>query len=70
MANAGLYSSKLHYLKAVVDMGPLRIINDRTAVIARIKAMPTDDDAFGPGTIQEDGRKLHPAYLMQGKSPS
>jgi hypothetical protein len=32
--------------------------------------MPTDDDVFGRGSIREDGRKLHPAYLMQVKSPS
>ncbi len=70
MANAGLYSSTLHYLKAVADMDPAQAKNDGAAVIARMKAMPTDDDAFGPGRIREDGRKLHPAYLMEVKSPS
>jgi branched-chain amino acid transport system substrate-binding protein len=70
MANAGLYSSTLHYLKAVSDMDPSQAKNDGAAVIARMKAMPTDDDAFGRGSIREDGRKLHPAYLMQVKSPS
>jgi branched-chain amino acid transport system substrate-binding protein len=69
MANAGLYSSTLHYLKAVADMDPNQAKTDGAAVIARMKAMPTDDDAFGRGTIREDGRKLHPAYLMQVKSP-
>jgi branched-chain amino acid transport system substrate-binding protein len=39
------------------------------AVVARMKAMPTDDDAFGTGSIREDGRKLHPAYLLQVKAP-
>ena len=34
-----------------------------------MKAMPTDDDCFGPGTIREDGRKLSPAYLFQVKTP-
>jgi branched-chain amino acid transport system substrate-binding protein len=34
-----------------------------------MKAMPTDDDAFGAGTIRADGRKLHPAYLFQVKTP-
>jgi branched-chain amino acid transport system substrate-binding protein len=43
---------------------------DGAAVIARMKAMPTDDDAFGKGSIREDGRKLHPAYLMEVKKPS
>lgn len=32
--------------------------------------MPTDDDVFGPGQIREDGRKLHPAYLMAVKTPA
>ena len=31
--------------------------------------MPCDDDAFGPGRIREDGRKLHPAYLLEVKKP-
>ena len=31
--------------------------------------MPTDDDAFGPGSIRADGRKLHPTYLFQVKQP-
>ena len=35
-----------------------------------MKAMPTDDDVFGPGSIREDGRKLHPAYLLEAKKPS
>src|SRR3712207_6920774 len=35
----------------------------------RSKAMPTDDDAFGPGQIREDGRKLHPSYLFEVKKP-
>ena len=70
MANAGLYSSTLHYLKAISDMDPAQVKSDGAAVIARMKAMPTDDDVFGHGTIREDGRKLHPAYLMQVKLPA
>jgi branched-chain amino acid transport system substrate-binding protein len=34
-----------------------------------MKAMPTDDDAFGRGTIRADGRKIHPAYLFEVKKP-
>jgi branched-chain amino acid transport system substrate-binding protein len=70
MANAGLYSSTLHYLKAVADMGLPQAKADGAAVIARMKAIPTDDDVFGPGKVREDGRKLHPAYLMEVKKPS
>ena len=70
MANAGIYAQTLHYLKAVADMGVPAAKADGAAVIARMKAMPTDDDCFGPGRIREDGRKLHPAYLMQVKTPA
>jgi branched-chain amino acid transport system substrate-binding protein len=39
-------------------------------MVARMKATPTDDDAFGAGRIREDGRKLHPCYLLQVKAPA
>ncbi|MET0876773.1 MAG: ABC transporter permease, partial [Tardiphaga sp.] len=39
-------------------------------VINRMKAMPCDDDAFGPGRIREDGRKLCPSYLFEVKTPA
>ena len=35
-----------------------------------MKAMPTDDDCFGAGRIREDGRKLHPGYLFEAKTPA
>jgi branched-chain amino acid transport system substrate-binding protein len=41
---------------------------DGRAVVARMKAMPTDDDCFGPGRIREDGRALHHCYLQAKKS--
>jgi branched-chain amino acid transport system substrate-binding protein len=69
MNHAGGYAAVLHYLKAVADMGVAQAKADGRAVVARMKAMPTDDDCFGPGRIREDGRKLHPAYLFQVKAP-
>jgi len=69
MANAGIYSSTVHYLKAVADMDLPQAKANGAAVIARMKAMPTDDDVFGPGKVREDGRKLHPAYLLEVKAP-
>jgi len=50
-------------------MGAAEAKKSGTAAVARMKATPTDDDAFGPGRIREDGRKLHPAYLFQVKTP-
>jgi branched-chain amino acid transport system substrate-binding protein len=69
MSHAGCYSAALHYLKTVADMGAAQAKQDGAATVARMKAMPTDDDCFGPGRIREDGRKLCPAYLFEVKTP-
>ena len=68
--HAGSYAATLHYLKAVADMGVAASKVSGIDVVNRMKAMPTDDDAFGPGTIRADGRKLHPAYLLEVKAPA
>ena len=68
--HAGTYAGALHYLKAVADMGPAAAKADGAAAVARMKAIPTDDDCFGKGSIRADGRKLHPAYLFEVKAPS
>ena len=70
MVQAGDYASTLHYLKAVKDMGLAAAKADGRAAVARMKAMPTDDDCFGPGKIRDDGRKVTPSYLFQAKAPS
>ncbi len=70
MTQAGDYGVTLHYLKAVNDMGVAAAKADGRAAVARMKAMPTDDDCFGPGKIREDGRALHPCYLFEVKKPS
>lgn len=64
---AGVYSAVYNYLKSVAAIGSA---DDGAAVVARMKRTPTDDPVFGRGTIREDGRKIHPAYLMQVKMPS
>lgn len=70
MVQAGVYSSILHYLKTANGMGVAQAKADGAATIAAMKAMPADDDCFGPGSIRADGRKLHPAYLWEVKSPA
>jgi branched-chain amino acid transport system substrate-binding protein len=67
--HAGTYAGTLHYLKAVADMGVAAARASGAEAVARMKAIPTDDDAFGAGRIREDGRKLHPAYLFEVKTP-
>jgi branched-chain amino acid transport system substrate-binding protein len=69
MFQAGDYAATLHYLKAVANIGAAGAKADGRAVVAHMKAMPTDDDCFGNGHIREDGRKLHPSYLFEVKSP-
>jgi branched-chain amino acid transport system substrate-binding protein len=65
MVQAGVYSSVLHYLKAVEAAKT----DDGTKVIAKMKELPTDDPLFGKGSVRADGRKLHPAYLFEVKKP-
>jgi branched-chain amino acid transport system substrate-binding protein len=66
MVHAGVYGSVLHYLKAVEALKS----DDGTKVVAKMKEMPTDDMLFGKGTIRADGRKIHPAYLVEVKKPA
>jgi len=68
--HAGTYSCCVHYLKAVAEIGVARAKQSGIAAIEVMKRMPTDDDAFGPGRVREDGRKIHPAYLFEVKSPA
>ncbi|HMA30254.1 MAG TPA: ABC transporter substrate-binding protein [Casimicrobiaceae bacterium] len=67
MVHAGVYASVLHYLKAVEALGSDA---DGAKVVAKMKSMPTDDPLFGKGSIRIDGRAIHPAYLVQVKSPA
>ena len=66
MIHAGVYAGILHYLKARVELGGNP---EGKAVVAKMKAMPTDDPLFGKGTIDATGRKRHDAYLFEVKSP-
>ena len=66
MVQAGIYSSVLHYLKAVEALKS----DDAPKVIAKMKEMPTDDPLFGKGRVRQDGRKVHDAYLVEVKKPS
>ena len=66
MIHAGVYSAVTHYLKAVEALKS----DDGTKVIEKMKATPTDDPLFGKGSIRVDGRKIHPAYLVEVKKPA
>jgi branched-chain amino acid transport system substrate-binding protein len=70
MVQAGCYAGTLHYLKTVQDMGLAAAKADGAATVARMKAIPTEDDCFGKGSIRIDGRKIHPSYLFEVKQPA
>jgi len=66
MVHAGVYSSVMHYLKAVKAAG-----TDATAtVMAQMKKMPVNDFFAKNGKIRDDGRMVHDMYVMQVKKPA
>jgi branched-chain amino acid transport system substrate-binding protein len=67
MVQAGVYSSLLHYFKALDALGGNP--HDGAKVVAKMKEIPTDDPLFGKGSIRVDGRGIHPAYLFEVKKP-
>ena len=63
---AGIYSATLHFLKAARQLDGQ--VLDGAKMVAAMKAMPTDDPLFGQGSIREDGRKIHPVFLVETKT--
>jgi branched-chain amino acid transport system substrate-binding protein len=63
---AGVYSSTLHYLKAVKAVGS----KDPQKVLAWMRANKVDDFFSHGGYIREDGRMVHDMYLLQAKTPA
>ncbi|HAO41591.1 MAG TPA: ABC transporter permease [Afipia sp.] len=68
MVHAGVYASLIHYFKALEALG--NNPHDGAKVVAKMKELPTDDPLFGKGSIQPNGRKIHPAYLFEVKTPA
>lgn len=66
MSQAGLYSSVMHYLKAVQASGT----DETAAVMAKMKQTPINDFFAKSGRIREDGRMVHDMYLLEVKKPS
>jgi branched-chain amino acid transport system substrate-binding protein len=65
-AQAGIYSSVLHYLNAVKTAGT----TEPAAVMKVMKATPINDMFAHGGRIREDGRMVHDMYLFEVKKPS
>lgn len=64
--HAGVYSSMMHYLKAVEAAGT----KDTKAVLAKMREMPIDDPLFGKGEVRIDGRAVHDMFLFRVKAPA
>ena len=64
--HASVYSSVLHYLKAVQAAGT----DDTTTVIRKMKDTPINDMFAANGRIRADGLHVHDMYLFQVKKPS
>jgi branched-chain amino acid transport system substrate-binding protein len=64
-AQAGVYSSVTHYLKAVKAAGT----TDSAAVMKIMKETPINDMFAKNGQIREDGRMVHDMYLFEVKKP-
>lgn len=65
MSQAGVYSSTMHYLKAVQAAGT----DDTDAVMKQMRETPINDFFARNGHIRADGRMVHDMYLFQVKKP-
>jgi branched-chain amino acid transport system substrate-binding protein len=66
MIQAGVYSSMMHYFKAIQAAGT----DDAPAVMAKMREMPVNDMFAKNGKLRADGRMVHDMYLFQVKKPS
>lgn len=65
MVQAGVYSSLMHYFKAIEAAGT----DDGPTVAKQMKAMPVHDFFAPNGYVRADGRMVHDMYLVQVKKP-
>lgn len=66
IVQAGVYSSVLHYLKAVSAAAT----DDGAKVAGQMHAMPVNDAFTHDATIRADGRLLRDLYVTEVKKPS
>ncbi len=65
MIQAATYSGVLHYLKSVQEAGT----DEGAAVAAKMKELPVEDVFARGASVQENGRLISDAYLMEVKRP-
>lgn len=66
MAQAGLYSAVLHYLKAVKASNT----SDTQKVVAQMRTMPVNDMFTTNGHLRDDNLMIHDMYVFEVKKPS
>jgi branched-chain amino acid transport system substrate-binding protein len=66
MTQAGVYSSVLHYLKAVAASGSTK----GDVVAAEMRKLPIKDPIMHHASIRPDGRVIHDMYLYEVKTPA
>ncbi|MFM2427587.1 MAG: hypothetical protein RL707_1414 [Pseudomonadota bacterium] len=64
--HASVYSSTMHYLKAVQAAGT----DDTAAVMKKMQDTPINDMFAKNGKLRVDGRMVHDMYLFQVKTPA
>ena len=65
MWQAGVYSSTMHYLKAVKAAGT----DEPLKVTAKMREMPVEDFFSRNGKLRQDNLMVHDLVLVQVKSP-
>ncbi|WP_374352740.1 ABC transporter substrate-binding protein [Chitinimonas sp.] len=66
MVQAGVYSSTMHYLKAVKAANT----DNPDEVMKKMRELPIKDFYAKNGKIREDGRMVHDMYLVEVKKPT
>ncbi|VVE30861.1 ABC transporter permease [Pandoraea pneumonica] len=66
MVQAGVYSSVLHYLRAVAATKSV----DAKVVAQKMRELPIRDPIMHNASIRPDGRVIHDMYLFRVKSPA
>jgi branched-chain amino acid transport system substrate-binding protein len=66
MVHAAVYSAVKHYLESVKAAGT----DEAQAVMKKMRSLPVNDMYVKDGVLREDGRLIHPMYLVEVKAPA
>jgi branched-chain amino acid transport system substrate-binding protein len=66
MVHAAVYSVVKHYLESVKAAGT----DEAQAVMKKMRSLPVNDMYVKDGVLRDDGRLIHPMYLVEVKAPA